>query len=337
MKVGLVVVSAALCALGVGCNSQSAPSSNTQSVISPLSRVETQWLVGSWLQNSDGIGTNATPPLRHGRLSFQVNPPLFQWEGFRTVGVPGDPVLPGPLDCRLREISSHFTLKAATDDRSNPGAQTVTYFVDGLQLIPDPNNDSLCPAYVARKTQQMQVERESYFFDIYQDPTGELVDVLRQAAFAHVTPTLTSDGCTGINGVFADADDAAIGSATGHDYVWSQTSCSAVTITEQAVSQSYDPNTGAAQITAVAPGTTTTCGPGGDGSCTIGGNAPLTLVTHSDLTVDQFRTTTTETATLTPFGDLSVGVVTQDDAGNTLSSTTRIMYMQDAPAPSQND
>ena len=84
----------AMGALGASCQSSSQNEPLTAS-ISPLASPAAQWTVGNWIQSADGIGTESTPPLRHGRMQFQVNPPMFVWEGFRSVGVEGDPNFPG--------------------------------------------------------------------------------------------------------------------------------------------------------------------------------------------------------------------------------------------------
>jgi hypothetical protein len=148
-------------------------------------------------------------------MQFQVNPPLFVWEGFRTVGIEGDPNFPGPLDCRLRQTSQHFTLKAAADNQKVAGTQTLTYFVDSLALIPDPDNNAACAAYVQRKSSEMQVMRESYFFDLYQDSSGNLIDTLKQATLSRMVAAKTSDahprvrsqygGCTNQRGFVGHA------------------------------------------------------------------------------------------------------------------------------------
>ena len=181
----------------------------------------------------------------------------------------------------------------------------------------------------------MQLLHESYFFDLYQDASGNLIDTLRQATYSPLVPAKTTDGCPAINGLFADSEDAALGGTVGHAYLWAQSACNSVTITEQTLAQEYDPNSGAATISAVTPGTPSICGQGGDGSCQIGSNSPLSLVTQSDLIVDQLRTKTTETVELNPFGDLVVKLVVQDDQGNLISSTDSVKYLQDTQTPGQ--
>jgi hypothetical protein len=53
------------------------------------------------------------------------------------------------------------------------------------------------------------------------------------------------------------------------------------------------------------------------------------------MTVDQLRTETVESVELNSLGDLMVRVVIQDDAGNLISSTDSIKYLQDIQTPNQ--